>query len=89
MTDVEQPDEAAAGSGARIGQVLVIVGLLLLYGVGAYWVCAELVFGDEDGPWWLKIGLPAVVVGMTILFVIVLFQRLKAARTDKDTDGKD
>ena len=85
----------AERSGASIGQVLVIVGLLLLYGVGAYWVCAELVFGGGGGevenqpPWWLKVGLPAVVVGMTILFVTVLFQRLKAAKTDKYTDVKD
>jgi TRAP-type C4-dicarboxylate transport system permease small subunit len=85
----------AERSGASIGQVLVIVGLLLLYGVGAYWMCAELVFGDSGGggekqpPWWLKVGLPAVVVGMTILFVTVLFQRLKAAKTDKYTDVKD
>ena len=93
MSDVEMHGESAVKSGARIGQVLVIVGLLLLYGVGAYWMCAELVFGDGDGekppPWWLRIGLPAVVVGMTILFVTVLFQRLKAAKTDKYTDVKD
>ena len=89
MNDAEQPVETAARSGANIGQVLVIVGLLLLYGVGAYWVCAELIFGEKDEPWWLKIGLPAVVVGITVLFVIVLFQRFKAAKTDKYTDVKD
>ena len=95
MNDAENRGGSAVKSGAGIGQVLVIVGLLLLYGVGAYWMCAELIFGDAEGggekapPWWLKIGLPAVVLGMTILFVTVLFQRLKAARTDKYTDVKD
>ena len=95
MNDAENRGGSAVKSGAGIGQVLVIVGLLLLYGVGAYWMCAELVFGDGGGegekqpPWWLKVGVPAVVVGMTIQFVTVLFQRLKAAKTDKYTEVKD
>ena len=66
MNDAENRGGLAVKSGAGIGQVLVIVGLLLLYGVGAYWMCAERIFGDAEGggkkapPWWLKIGLPTV-----------------------------
>ena len=88
MSDLRQDGDSGAGAGTGIGQILVIVGLVCVYGVGAYWVSVEVILAD-DQPWWLKIGLPAVVVGITVLFVIVLFQRFKAAKTDKYTDVKD
>jgi len=88
MSDAEQPADSAVSRAAGIGQILVIVGLICLYGVGAYWVSIEVILG-KDEPWWLKIGLPAVVVGTTILFVTVLLQRMKAAKTDKYTDVRD
>ena len=83
MSDSRQDGDSGTGAGTGIGQILVIVGLVCVYGVGAYWVSVEV------QPWWLKIGLPAVVVGTTILFVTVLLQRMKAAKTDKYTDVKD
>ncbi|HAB10843.1 MAG TPA: hypothetical protein DCE47_04030 [Planctomycetaceae bacterium] len=88
MSDSRQDGDSGAGAGTGIGQILVIVGLVCVYGVGAYWVSVEVILAD-DQPWWLKIGLPAVVVGTTILFVTVLLQRMKAAQTDKYTDVKD
>ena len=71
--------------GSNIGQFLAIVGLILVYGVGAFWVCGELIT-DDKAPAFLRIGLPILIIGLGILFFIVLFQRLKAAKTDKYKD---
>ena len=70
------------------GQVLVILGLILLYGVGGYWLVGEL-FQDPEVPWFVKVGAPAIVIGFTILLLTVLAQRMKAARTDKYADVED
>ena len=70
------------------GQVLVILGLLLVYGVGGYWFAMEVV-RDEESPLWLKLGIPAIVVGFTVLLLSVILQRMKAAKTDKYTDVHD
>ena len=70
------------------GQVLVILGLLLVYGVGGYWFAMEVV-RDEESPLWLKMGIPAIVVGFTVLLLSVILQRMKAAKTDKYTDVHD
>ena len=67
------------------GQILVISGLILTYGVGGYWLIFEL-FGDPEVPWFVKVGGPALVIGLTILFGTALTQRLKAAKTDKYKD---
>ena len=70
------------------GQVLVILGLVLVYGAGGYWFAMEVV-RDEDSPVWLKLGIPAIVIGFTILLLSVILQRIKAAKTDKYTDVED
>ncbi len=70
------------------GQILVILSLILLYGVGGYWLIFE-VFGDPEVPWFVKVGLPALVIGLTLLFGTVLLQRLKVAKTDKYRDIED
>ena len=70
------------------GQVLVILGLVLVYGAGGYWFAMEVV-RDEDSPVWLKLGIPAIVIGLTILLLSVILQRMKAAKTDKYTDVED
>ena len=44
---------------------------------------------DEDSPVWLKLGIPAIVIGFTILLLSVILQRMKAAKTDKYTDVED
>ena len=74
---------------ASIGQFLVIVGLIILYGFGSFWVCAELIKGGEDKdkiPMYLQYGVPVLFAGIGVLFFTVLFQRLKAAKTDKYKD---
>ena len=74
---------------ANIGQFLVIAGLIILYGFGSFWVCAELIKGGEDKdkiPMYIQYGVPVLFAGIGVLFFTVLFQRLKAAKTDKYKD---
>ena len=74
---------------ATFGQFLVIAGLIIIYGVGAFWICAELIQGDkgeEKIPLYIQYGVPVLFSGIGILFFTVLFQRLKAAKTDKYKD---
>ena len=77
-------------AGMNIGQMLVIGGLVLVYGVGAYVLCvdiitdAEFVRTGDDGdkvPVFLRIGLPALIIGLGILFTTVLVQRIKTSKT--------
>ncbi len=46
-------------------------------------------YQDPEAPWFLKFGVPPIVIGLTILFFTVLIQRMKAAKTDKYTDVED
>ena len=74
---------------ASVGQFLVIAGLIILYGFGSFWVCAELIKGGEDKdkiPMYIQYGVPVLFAGIGVLFFTVLFQRLKAAKTDKYKD---
>lgn len=84
MSEPENKETAATS----VGQVLVILGLVLVYGAGGYWFAMEVV-RDEDSPVWLKLGIPAIVIGLTILLLSVILQRMKAAKTDKYTDVED
>ena len=78
--------EGRRGTGP--GQILVLLSLILLYGGGGYWLIFE-VFGDPEVAWFVKVGLPALVIGVTLLFGTALIQRLKAAKTDKYIDVED
>ncbi len=84
MSELENQESAATS----VGQVLVILGLLLVYGMGGYWFAMEVV-RDEESPLWLKLGIPAIVVGFTVLLLSVILQRIKAAKTDKYTNIHD
>ena len=84
MSESENQESTATSA----GQVLVILGLLLVYGVGGYWFAMEGV-RDEESPLRLKLGIPAIVVGSTVLLLSVILQRMKAAKTDKYTDVHD
>lgn len=77
--------EAVESVGASIGQVLFIGGLLLVYGTGVY-LGIEGVVGNADTPMPIRIGLPVLFLGLAVLGVTVLVQRMKAARTDKYKD---
>jgi TRAP-type C4-dicarboxylate transport system permease small subunit len=84
MSELENREPIATS----VGQALVILGLLLVYGVGGYWYAMEVV-RDEESPLWLKLGIPAIVVGFTVLLLSVILQRMKAAKTDKYTNIHD
>ena len=88
MSEFEQTDDPVTRTGVSAGQLLVICGLSLVYGVGGYWLIFE-VNRDPQAPWFVKFGLPAIVIGITILFFTVLAQRMKAAKTDKYIDVED
>ena len=84
-----------AESGPNIGQFLAIVGWILVYGVGAFWLCQELITDAEFArtadpedkvPLFIRFSVPTMIIGIGILFFSVLFQRLKAAKTDKYID---
>jgi len=88
---------AEEGAGASLGQWLFLGGVLLVYGTGAYLLCVELVTdakfaetGNEEDkfPMLMRIGVPALLLGLGILFFTVLFQRIRAAKADKYTDVK-
>ncbi|HIG81284.1 MAG TPA: hypothetical protein EYQ62_06530 [Verrucomicrobiales bacterium] len=76
MSEPENKESTATSA----GQVLVILGLVLVYGAGGYWFAMEVV-RDEDSPVWLKLGIPAIVIGFTILLLSVILQRMKAYGT--------
>jgi len=88
MSEPEKSTDPASRAGTGAGQVLVITGLVLVYGVGGYWFIGEII-RDPEAKLWIKIGVPAIVIGITILFFTVLIQRMKAAETDKYIDVED
>ena len=66
-----------AESGSYIVQFLAIVGLILVYGVGAFWLCQELIIdaefartADPKGkvPMFIRFGVPTMIIGIGILF---------------------
>ena len=86
---------ATNGVGSRLGQLLAITGLILVYGVGACWLSWELITdakfaetGDAEDkvPLFIRFGFPTLISGVGILFFTVLFQRVNAAKTDKYRD---
>ena len=88
MSEPEKSIDPATRASTGAGQVLVIIGLILVYGVGGYWFIGEII-RDSEAKLWIKIGVPAIVIGITILFFTVLIQRMKAAKTDIYIDVKD
>ena len=88
MSKPEKSNDPVTRTSTGAGQGLVIFGLILVYGVGGYWFIGEIIRNPE-AKLWIKIGVPAIVIGITILFFTVLIQRMKAAKTDKYIDVED
>ena len=81
--------------GSNLGQILILVGLILVYGSGSVFLCWELITddkfaetGDADDriPLYIRFGIPTLLIGFGLLFFTVLLQRIKAAKTDKYSD---
>ena len=71
-----------AESGPNISQFLAFVSLILIYGVGAFWLCQELITDAEFArtadpedkvPLFIRFGVPTMIIGIGILFFSVLF----------------
>ena len=88
MSDSGKPYDPVVRTSIGIGQVAVILGLILVYVVGGYWVTVDVIM-DPEVPFWLKGGLPAIAIGLTILFFTACTQRMKATKTDKYIEVKD
>ena len=74
-----------AEAGASIGQVLVIGGFIIFYGTLIYFVLKGML-ADEDTPLFMKIGLPAIFLGMGIMLTSVIIDRIKTSKTDPYND---
>ena len=81
--------------GSNLGQILILVGLILVYGSGSVFLCWELITdgkfaetGDLDDriPLYIRFGIPTLLIGFGLLFFTVLLQRIKAAKSDKYSD---
>ena len=88
MTETERLKAAkdpVAEAGASIGQILVIGGFIIFYGSLIYFALKGML-ADPDTPLFMKIGLPAILIGMGILFTSVIIDRIKASKTDPYKD---
>ncbi len=88
MTEAERlraAKDPVAEAGANIGQVLVIGGFVIFYGTLIFFVLKGML-ADEDTPLFMKIGLPAIFIGMGILLTSVIIDRIKASKTDPYKD---
>lgn len=65
-----------------IGWSLLIVGALLLGGFFVWQFTSELI-ADSSVPWWVRFGILGFYLGLFLLFLGVLRQRLVARKTDK------
>ncbi len=71
-------DDLAVRTGRRIGWLLFVLGVIVVVGYAAY------AFATDDAvPAFLKTAVAAVVVGLVLLLISVLRQRLVARKTDK------
>ena len=88
MTEAERlraAKDPVAEAGANIGQVLVIGGFVIFYGTLIFFVIKGML-ANEDTPLFMKIGLPAIFIGMGILLTSVIIDRIKASKTDPYKD---
>ncbi len=65
-----------------IGGILVLAGALVLLGYGVYYFSQEF-FGAEDVPLAIQVALPAIVVGVVVLVVAVLLERLRGGKGEE------
>lgn len=68
-----------------IGGILFGFGIVVMTGYGMYAFCEEL-FGHSDTPIALQVALPATVIGLVVLLIAVVKDRMKHG---KDEDLKE
>ena len=86
-TSTSQPENEETNTALSLGQILTVGGICTLYGGGIYLWLDGMLHSDEI-PWAMKIGLPALFIGIGILLTSVLIQRIKAAKNDPYKDVK-
>ncbi|MBT5708343.1 MAG: hypothetical protein HOI66_18675 [Verrucomicrobia bacterium] len=85
MTESEKnrmSSEVTGSVGAGVGQLLVLGGFVVLYGSGIFYLLRDLIQNGE-APLFIRIGLPALFLGLGVLFFTVLLQRIRASKTDR------
>ena len=65
-----------------IGWIFMSIGAMLLLGFGAWEVFSQ-IFTDPTSPWYVKVGLPILLLGLVILVVSMGRERLFAYRRDR------
>ena len=63
------------------GWILVSVGAMVLLAAGLYELAVALLRDSVD-PWWIRVGVGALVAGLAVLFVSVLRERLFVLKSD-------
>jgi hypothetical protein len=85
MTESEKnrmSGEVTGSVGASVGQILILGGFVVLYGRGIFYLLRDLI-ENGDAPAFIRIGVPALFLGLGVLFFTVLFQRIRASKTDR------
>lgn len=65
-----------------IGWVLTSVGVIILLVFGVFEAFSKL-YTEPDAPWWLKVGLTAAAIGLIILLVSLIRERLFAYKRER------
>ena len=88
MTEAERlkaTRDPVTETGTSLGQTLMIGGFILFYGTCIYFP-VKAMLASRDTPLLIKIGLPAILIGMGILFTSVIIDRIKASKNDRYKD---
>lgn len=64
-----------------VGWILLSIGAMVLLAAGLYELAVSLL-GDSVEPWWIRAAVGACVIGLAVLFVSVLRERLFVRKTD-------
>lgn len=72
---------------ARIGIVLILIGFVALLGYGVYSLLVA-IYSTEDIPLIIKLAVPILIGGLTVLIVSVVRDRLRDRRNEKFREVK-
>ena len=86
-TSKPPPENKETTTALSLGQILAVGGLCTFYG-GCIYLWLDGMLHSNEIPRAMKIGLPALFIGISILLTCVLVQRIKAAKNDPYKDVK-